>query len=426
MLFKLKILYYLLTIKFLKISRINRTEFHKKILKRNFLRKIQKSTYYKRLLDEHGRIEKIPLTNKKIFMENFDLINTAGISIDKASDTAEKAEKSRDFSSMIGATSVGLSTGTSGKRGIFLINENERARWVAYVLDRVIGFSFQRRKLAFFLRANNKLYQSVKSKILDFQFFDIHLNIDEHISKLNALKPHILIAQPSVLVVISKLQIENKISIQPNQIISVAEVLSPEDRIQIEKTFQLKISEVYQCTEGFLAASCERGTLHFNEDYLIIEKKYINAEKTKFHPVITDLLRKTQPIVRYELNDIISEKKNCICGNPHMGIEQIEGRSDDIIIMKTAAGESITIFPDIIRRTIVLSDSNIDDYKVTYMSSIFHLAIESVDKTSFSKAKNALIKKLNTYDIYDFEILKKPYKSIDLGRKRRRVENLNG
>ena len=277
------------------------------------------------LLDKHGSIEKFPLTNKNIFMENFDLINTAGISIGQASETAEKAEKSRNFSNMIGDISVGLSTGTSGKRGIFLISENERARWVAYILDRVIGFSFRRRKLAFFLRADNKLYQSVKSNILDFQFFDIHLSIDEHVTKINELNPDILIAQPSVLSVITKLKNQSKITIQPKQIISVAEVLTQEDRKYIENTFQVKISEVYQCTEGFLAASCKEGTLHFNEDYLIIEKKYINAEKTKFHPVITDLLRKTQPIIRYELNDIISEKKNCACGNTHIGIQQIEG-----------------------------------------------------------------------------------------------------
>lgn len=425
MLFKLKIVYYLLTIKFLKVSGINRTEFRKKLLKRNFLKKIESSKYYKQLLDEYGVLEKLPLTNKKIFMENFDFINTAGISIEQASDTAEKAESSRNFSNMIGNISVGLSTGTSGKRGIFLINENERARWVAYILDRVIGFSFKRRKLAFFLRADNKLYQSVKSKILDFQFFDIHLSIDEHITKINELNPDILIAQPSVLSVITKLKTQSKITIQPKQIISVAEVLTQEDRTHIENTFQVKISEVYQCTEGFLAASCKEGTLHFNEDYLIIERKYINGEKTKFHPVITDLLRKTQPIIRYELNDIISEKKNCACGNPHIGIQQIEGRSDDIITIKDTTGKNITIFPDVIRRTIVLSDSNIDDYKVTYKNYTFHLAIESQNQTSFLTAKNALIKKLNTYDVYDFEIMQEPYRTIDLGIKRRRVENLN-
>ena len=425
MLFKLKIVYYLLTIKLLNISGVNKTEFHKSLLKRKFVKKIRASRYYMNLLDKHGSIEKFPLTNKNIFMENFDLINTAGISIGQASETAEKAEKSRNFSNMIGDISVGLSTGTSGKRGIFLISENERARWVAYILDRVIGFSFRRRKLAFFLRADNKLYQSVKSNILDFQFFDIHLSIDEHVPKINELNPDILIAQPSVLSVITKLKNQSKITIQPKQIISVAEVLTQEDRKYIENTFQVKISEVYQCTEGFLAASCKEGTLHFNEDYLIIEKKYINAEKTKFHPVITDLLRKTQPIIRYELNDIISEKKNCACGNTHIGIQQIEGRSDDIIIMKNTKGEKITIFPDIIRRTVVLSDSNIDDYKVTYKSFTFHLAIKSQNKTSFSKAQNALIKKLNTYDIYDFEIIQIPYKTIDLGIKRRRIENLN-
>ena len=201
--------------------------------------------------------------------------------------------------------------------------------------------------------------------------------------------------------------------------------MTPEDKAKIENTFQLKISEVYQCTEGFLAAPCKHGTLHFNEDFLMIEKKYIDQEQTKFHPIITDLLRKTQPIVRYELNDIISEKKNCPCGSKHIGINQIEGRSDDIITIRNATGAYISIFPDIIRRTIVLSDPDISDYKVIFNRSTFHLAIKSQNKTSFSKAKNALIHKLNTYDIYDFNIVKKVYEATDLGIKKRRVENLN-
>ena len=37
---------------------------------------------------------------------------------------------------------------------------------------------------------------------------------------------------------------------------------------------------------------------------------------------------------RYELNDIITEKKNCKCGSQFLAIESIEGRSDDIIVLK--------------------------------------------------------------------------------------------
>ena len=97
-------------------------------------------------------------------------------------------------------------------------------------------------------------------------------------------------------------------TIKPQKVISVAEVLTPEDKAYLSNIFKQTIQQVYQCTEGFLASSCEHGTLHFNEDFLIIEKKYIDHEQSRFHPIITDLRRRSQPIIRYELNDYYSRK----------------------------------------------------------------------------------------------------------------------
>ena len=129
----------------------------------------------------------------------------------------------------------------------------------------------------------------------------------------------------------------------PTKVISVAEVLEPQDKLYLEQLFQQTIHQVYQCTEGFLAATCEKGVLHFNEDFILIEKKYIDKEKRRFHPIITDLLRTTQPVIRYELDDIIIEKKQCACGSPFMAIEQIEGRSDDILKFINKEGKLVQV-----------------------------------------------------------------------------------
>ena len=78
-------------------------------------------------------------------MENFDTINTVGVKKEKALDIAFKSEELRDFSPTIHGISVGLSSGTSGNRGIFLTSKSEKAIWVGAILDRVIGFSIKRR-----------------------------------------------------------------------------------------------------------------------------------------------------------------------------------------------------------------------------------------------------------------------------------------
>nr|MBT2175989.1 CoF synthetase [Streptococcus mitis] len=92
-------------------------------------------------------------------------------------------------------------------------------------------------------------------------------------------------------------------------------------------TFKQTVHQVYQCTEGFLATTCKQGTLHINEDLVHIEKEYLDQEKGIFVPIITDFMRKTQPIIRYRLNDILIEKKTpCSCGSPFLALERIDGR----------------------------------------------------------------------------------------------------
>ena len=325
---------------------------------------------------------------------------------------------------MIGDISVGLSTGTSGNKGLFLLNEKERARWVALILDRVIGFSFKPKKVAFFLRANNKLYESTNSKILSFNFFDIYKKIDSHFTRLSSLRPDILIAQPSVLMIIAKAIENNDLKIKPTKVISVTEVLTKEDRLYFESVFKIRLSEVYQCTEGFLATTCKKGVLHFNEDFLIVEKKFINHEKTKFHPIITDLLRTTQPVIRYELNDIVSIKENCKCGSKFMAIDKVEGRSDDIILLSDDNKKTVKIFPDVFRRTIVLSDDRIKDYSMIQKTeNTLELYIDSEFSNSFLSVKKSIIKMLEKYNISKVEILKVDKLQFTIGDKKRRIKN---
>lgn len=122
------------------------------------------------------------------------------------------------------------------------------------------------------------------------------------------------------------------LTVRPDKIISVAEVLDPLDRSVLEQTFGQTIHQAYQCTEGFLGASCRMGMLHLNEDVVHIEKEYIDPSTRRFVPIVTDFSRTSQPIVRYRLNDILTEAEGrCACGSPFTAIERIEGRCDDML-----------------------------------------------------------------------------------------------
>ncbi|MCF8427941.1 MAG: adenylate synthase [Bacteroidia bacterium] len=424
MLFKVKIVYFFILLKLSKwfystdFSRLQKRRWNKQV------KRLRQSYFYKSNQYSSKKLLDFPIVNKATFMEHFDEINTCGINLKDALNTAINAEYSRDFSPIINGITVGLSTGTSGNKGCFLVSENERALWVACVLDRVIGFSFRKRKVAFFLRANSNLYESVKSRLLEFHYFDILENQDENLKKLKDLQPDIIVAQPSLLLLIASGIEKGNINLSPTQVISIAEVLTPEDKSYLEKIFRQTIHQVYQCTEGLLATTCRFGTLHFNEDFLIIEKHFVNEEQNKFHPIITDLFRISQPIIRYELNDIVTLKNSCACGSKMMAIEQIEGRSDDILLFYDIANNEVKLFPDIFRRTIVLADEIIADYALIQNApDSLGLYIKSENTNSFANVELAIKQLLLDYNIKNVTIFKITNDPHLVGTKKRRIRN---
>jgi putative adenylate-forming enzyme len=261
----------------------------------------------------------------------------------------------------------------------------------------------------------------VKSKVLKFEFFDLLDDLASHVTRLNNLQPSFLVAQPSMLLDLAHQIEKGLLTIHPEKIISVAEVLYPEDKAYLERIFGQNIHQVYQCTEGFLASTCAEGVLHFHEDFLIIEKKYLDESKTRFHPIITDLKRFSQPIVRYELNDIIHELNDCPCGQKTIAIAKIEGRSDDVLLFENSEGLAVKIYPDFFRRAIILSDESIHHYLLVQRSDTLIELYVNGDHELFEKAKNGVANLIQQYSIVGVEITKLSIPPHKKGDKLRRI-----
>ena len=329
----------------------------------------KRSAYLREKLDALGERgwRELPLMNKQIMMDSFDSLNTVGVTRSEAFRVAIQSEETRNFSPTIGDITVGLSSGTSGNRGIFLVSPAERAAHAGAILAKILpGSLFARWSVAFFLRANSNLYSTSQSKNLAFHYFDLLAELHEHVERLNTLKPDLLIGPPSLLRKLAEANQMGGLRIHPRKIVSVAEVLDPIDRRTIEKSFGQIVHQVYQCTEGFLGITCERGVLHLNEDLVHIEPQWLDDSKTRFHPIITDFSRTSQPIVRYVLNDILTLKKEpCACGSVFRALEQIEGRADDCLEFYSLDGGTTEIYPDFIRRCILFADEGVSEYRVT-------------------------------------------------------------
>lgn len=385
------------------------------------------SPYFHEQLATH-HWEELSYMNKTIMMEHFDSLNTKGIRKEEAMQLALEAEKTRNFKAQIDDVTVGLSSGTSGNRGIFLVSEQEQSEWAGVILAKLLPRGlFSREKIAFFLRANSNLYESVKSRTIQFSFFDLIEPIETHVERLNELQPTIIVAPPSLLRMLASAKQSGELQVAPIKMISVAEVLEPVDKKYIEGIFNLRLDIVYQATEGFIAHTCSHGTLHLNEDIMLIEKKFLDKEKLRFSPIITDFKRTTQPMIRYELNDILTlAKEPCSCGSVMTSIESIEGRSDDIFRLSSLTGKStVVIFPDFIRRAVMAASDDIEEYRVI-QTERDRIVVQLKLKNQKELAEQQVVDKLKEiFELFNAQlptIITKPYEKQSPLKKLKRIE----
>lgn len=367
-------------------------------------------------------------------MGNFDTFNTMSVSAGDALHAAMQAERDRDFSPTVQGLTVGLSSGTSGHRGLFLVSAREQAAWAGIMLARVLhGSLFQvvRRladhlRVAFFLRANSNLYEST-GRFLEFRYFDLMTPIDEAIAELNQYQPKVLIAPPSLLGLLGKQRRLGWLNISPEQIISVAEVLEPQDQLALESEFGIPIHQIYQCTEGLIGVSCQAGRLHLQEDLIAVQMVPVDpGDPRRVSPVVTDLWRQAQPIIRYKLNDIWQlDSSPCKCGSGFRVIKSVEGRSDDLCYFSGRP-----VFPDSIRKMILLASDSILDYEATQEKSgqlTIRLEVQpGVDFTAVAADVRKSVKTvLNSYRCQaDSLVVEEGIAPREPSAKRRRVRNV--
>lgn len=383
---------------------------------------VKHSPFYRAHLGGGGDWRTLPTIDKSAMMLHFGAFNTRGIGLDEAMQVALRAERDRDFSPRIGGVTVGLSSGTSGHRGLFLVDEMEQIQWAATILARALP-NLARVRLAFFLRSNSNLYQSL-GRWIHFRYFALTAPVEQSIAALNDFQPDIIAAPPSLL---EMLAASPALKIRPRRLVSVAEVLEPQDEERLRAAFGVPVHQVYQCTEGLLGISCERGALHVQEDIVALQFERVDAERELWTPIVTDLYRRTQPIIRYRLNDLVTlAPEPCACGSAFRVIERIEGRSDDACSFVRHDGTLRKLFPDDLRRVVLRSDPRIDDYQIV-QERPGQLSVRLRVRGDFAEVSEALrrsmAEQLAEHDCAMPELeIASGLAAVPPGKKRRRVK----
>ncbi len=359
--------------------------------------------YYRNL--ERRSLSDLPVIDKAQMLACFAGFNRCALTAEVATEFALRAEAGRNFQPTLpGGITVGLSSGTSGRRGLFLVGPRERALWAGTILARtlapaslcqVLNPFAPRLRIGLFLRANSNLYATIRSSRVHFQFFDLLRTMTELLRELGACAPHVLVAPASILRALADAQLAGQLEVRPRQVISVAEVLEPDDEQVIQQAWGRRPAQVYQCTEGLLGQSCEAGSIHLNEEFVHFEPLWLDAKQERFIPLVTDFSRAVQVFARYRLDDVLRvNPAPCPCGRMTLRLSAIEGRSDDILWLPGSASAALQpVFPDVLRRAIAVANLEIADYRIEQHGAQWELRIrESPDG---DRAREGLVAELN-------------------------------
>lgn len=305
-----------------------------------------------------------PVLDKASWLANFDGLNDRALGLDECLDAARTADAGRTFDAALNGVGVGLSSGTSGAQGAFLTTPAERARWAGTVLAKSLPRLREPARVALVLRSGGPLYQAVDGGRISFRYVDLALDPDAIAEQLTGFAPTVLAAPPQVLDDLAGREVVRSGLLRPAIVYSIADVLDDDVAARVEAGFGVRLGQVYQATEGFLGISCSHGTLHLNEDLVHVEREVIDEASGRFVPIVTDLYRTSQAIIRYRMGDVlVPGPHGCPCGSAFAAVERIEGRADDVLRFVAATGETRPLFADFVR-TAILGAPAVADFRL--------------------------------------------------------------
>ncbi|HKL13148.1 MAG TPA: hypothetical protein VJ907_06035 [Halanaerobiales bacterium] len=397
--------------KHLNLSEEQIKQFQKEKLKKLVKYSFKNSEFYKDLFMqseiryedlEHIDLKDLPTVNKSMLMNNFNKVVTKNsITKDKVINFVDHNPKPTAL--LDNKFHIIHSSGTSGEIGYYIYDNKNWELLKAVGASRLFkSFGLQRKKYAFigasdghyagisfFLSPVNKFEQYFYQ---DFLVMDINYPLNTYIDKLNKLQPDIISGYPSAINMLLDYQKNNKLNIKPNHIICGGEPLTQEAYDKIKKYWHKEPVNYYGTSESIMmGAGFGKEGIYIFDDLIILE---FAGNKT----YLTNLYNYTEPLIRYEMDDLIvkGEKENKKW--PFTYIKNISGREEDLLWLENENNNMDFIHPIVFVELHIKGLKKIQIFKVNDLNIIF----KAVPKENVKKEtiKNNIVIKMD-------EILKK-------------------
>jgi phenylacetate-coenzyme A ligase PaaK-like adenylate-forming protein len=255
-------------------------------------------------------------------------------------------------------------SGSTGEPGIFVTKPEEFVPWVAALMRTMTLFGVTPGMRIGGLGAASGRHISrhlvaglVAGRPTTAPPTSVATPLSEIVTAFNAYQPEVIPGYPSLQALLAQEQLAGRLHITPRVIPYAGEVLTPDMHAQIRAAWGVEPYSMYSTTEaGMIASDCPaRVGMHLWEDLALIEvvdeyNRPVPPGVPGHHVLLTNLVNRTQPLIRYEITDLITlaEGPNPT-GMPFRRITSIHGRSDDIAELPARAGGTIAVPPHQLR-----------------------------------------------------------------------------
>jgi phenylacetate-CoA ligase len=309
----------------------------------------------------------LPTLDKPTMLESFDdLVTDRRLTLSGVTRHLSELEDAdpRTDPMLLGEYRVMASGGTSGRQGMFVYGRDDwtevlasTARASKAYLD--FGPRLPRRRFVTIfadhpVHMGGRINRSLDVGAHRFLRLDARAPIRGLVEALNAFQPKGIGAYPSTVALLAERQLAGELRIGPQMVFTSGEVRTAEMEQRIVEAWGRASFNLYGATEigAYSAVECAHHVgLHVFEDQVLLE-----VVDDEYRPVpdgrpgsrllITNLFNRTQPLIRYELNDLVAFSPDpCPCGRPFPLLKSINGRSNDVLVMRASGGGTIKVQP---------------------------------------------------------------------------------
>lgn len=226
----------------------------------------------------------------------------------------------------------------------------------------------------------------------------------KYIRLICEFSPKWILAQPSVLYLLADYMERKNIKIESVQYIELnGEFFENAVYQKIKRVFNVPIANLYGSVEfNGIALTCPYGHMHILENNVYVE----NRNRVGFELIITGLVNKYMPLIRYNIGDRgeIIEDCHCKCGIIGKQLKLLRGRSHEIITLQNDYSIDPAAFINIVNDLNAECDI-IHQFRLEIRNKkmILHLLVEKAQRNAVEVRKRYLLQKLCEFKKEDME-----------------------